>query len=180
MSQVTQNIGKRILKKRFRKISRDKSVQNFDSAQSAMILFDTSLPDCFQPIKEFSKFLKKEGIKTSVFGFVSQKETPQEMLLWANFEFITRKDINWIGSPRGEIAERFYKKTPDILFVISYKDILSLEFLVQLSKAKFKVGCYTDRENDLDLMINPGKKDCDASFFIEQVKHYIQLLNPSK
>ncbi len=180
MSQLSNNIGKRVLRKRFSKNTRDKSVQNFESARSAVILFDTSLPNCFSPIKEFTKYLLDKGIKTSVFGYVAQKETPQEMLLWANFEFINRKDVNWYGSPGGEVTESFFRKVPELLFVIRKKEYLTMEYLIQLSQAKFKIGCYTDSENDLDLMINDPKAECDTAYFIEQVKHYIGLLNPSK
>lgn len=179
MNQLGRNIGERILRKRFGRIVRNKSVQNFGTAQSAVILFDTSLPDGFPPIKEFKKFLKDKGIKTRVIGFVEKKEIPQEMLLWPNVDFITRKEISWYGSPKGEVADAYYSNVPDLLFSICFKPTLSMEYLVQLSRAKFKIGCYTELPNDLDLMINPPAKDCRVDYFIEQVKHYINLLNPS-
>jgi len=178
MNKVIEKIGYRVLRNRAKKVARDKSVQNFDTAKSAVILFDTSLKNCFPPIKEFSKFLKDKGIKTAVFGYVPQKETPQEMLLWANFEFINRKDVNWFGSPKGEVVEHYLNKIPDMLFVISFRQMLPLEYLVWLSQAKFKIGCFTEDENDLDLMINPAGIACETDYFIEQVKHYIKLLNP--
>ena len=178
MNQLTAYIGKSVLRKRQKTVVRDKSVQNFTTAKSAVILFDTSLPNCFEPIKDFTKFLKKEGIKTSVFGLVAQKETPQEMLLWANFSFITRKDINWYGSPQGEVADSYYKKHPDMLIVISMEENLALEYLIRLSDAKFKIGCFTENDNDLDFMINPSNMQCETDYFISQIRHYVQLLNP--
>jgi hypothetical protein len=181
MSQLSNYIGKSVLKRRLKKVEREKSVQNYETAKSAVILFDTALPNCFPPIKEFTKFLKKEGIKTSVFGYAGAKETPQEMLLWADFEFITRADINWFGGPRGEKAELYFSKHPDMLFVISFEQNLTIEFLSQLSTARFKIGCYAEDDLcDLDLMINPTNKECEVGYFLEQVKHYITLLNPSK
>jgi hypothetical protein len=180
MNQLSNYIGKSVLKRRSKKVDRDKSVQNFETAHQAVILFDTSLPNCFPPIKEFTKFLKKQGIKTSVFGYVGEKETPQEMLLWADFEFITRKDINWYGGPKGEKAELYFSKKTDMLFVISFEKNLTIEYLSQLSTAKFKIGCYAEEDLcDLDLMINPANKACEVGYFIEQVKHYIALLHPS-
>ncbi len=180
MSQLSKTIGKRKLKKREKKLDRDKSVQNFDTASSAVILFDTAVPDCFPAIKEFKKFLKKEEIRTSVFGFVEHKEIPQEMLLWADIEFITQKDVNWYGSPRGEIAEKYFSIVPDMLFVFCFSEHLTFEYLTRLSRAKFKIGCFTESDNDLDFMINPSGRECEVDFFIEQLKHYIKLLNPSK
>jgi hypothetical protein len=180
MSQFSQNIGKRILKKRFKHVSRDKCALNFDTANSAIILFDTRVNNCFPPIKEFVKFLKENNIKTKVYGYLSQKEIPDEMSLRANYEFITKNDTSWFGSPKGDVSEKYFKSTPDLLFVISFTENLSIEYLAQLSRARFKIGCYTENENDLDFMINPSNKECEVGFFIEQVKHYVKLLNPSK
>ncbi len=179
MSQFSQNIGERVLRKRVKKVSRNKTAHNFKSASTAIILFDVLIPDCFSAVKDFSKYLAKNSIKTKVIGFVSHKEVPQEMLLWANFDFITKKEINWYGKPVGPVAEDFFADEPDILFVFSFGKNLSIDYLSQLSPARFKVACFTEETNDYDLMINPPGGKCKISFLTEQVKHYINMLNPS-
>jgi len=179
MSQFSQNIGKRILRKRLKKAIRNKSAQNFKSASSATIVFDALIPESFSIVKDFTKYLKENGIKSKVIGFVAQKEVPQEMLLWANFEFITKKDLNWYGKPTGPIAESYLATKPDILFVFNFAQHLSLDFLAQLSLAKFKVGFFTEASNDFDLMINPPGGKPDLEFLTEQVKLYVNMLNPS-
>lgn len=179
MSQFSQNIGNRMLRKRFKNTKRNKTAHNFKSASSATIIFDVLIPDSFTVVKDFSKYLKENGISTKVIGFVAQNEIPQEMLLWANFEFITKKEINWYGKPGGPVAESHFNSEPDILFVFSFARSLSIDFLSQLSKARFKVGCFTEDSNDYDLMINPPGSKCDLEFLTEQVKLYINMLNPS-
>jgi len=124
--------------------------------------------------------LKKYDITTSVIGYVSQKDVRQEVLLWPDINFLTKKEVTWYGAPKGEIAEAYFSKTPDLLFVINFKEDLTIEYLTRLSRARFKVGCFTENENDLDLMINPGNKACEVGYFIEQVEHYVGLLNPAK
>lgn len=180
MHRLGKNIGYWVLKRRLSKIDRDKSVQNFETASSAVIVFDTMIPDCFPPIKNFVKFLKKKEIRTYVLGYVSEKEIPQEMMLWPEIEFLTRKEVTWYGGPKGEIAEKYFSKKPDMLFLLSFQENLTIEYLTRLSEAKFKIGCFTENENDLDLMINPVNKECEAGYFLDQVKHYIKMLNPSK
>lgn len=179
MSQLSQNIGKRMLRKRLKSITRNKTVQNFKLANNATIVFDALIPDSFSVVKDFTKYLKENGIKTKVIGFVAQKEVPQEMLLWANFEFVTKKEINWYGKPGGPVAESYFESEPDILFVFNFTPNLSVDYLSQLSRAKFKVGCFTEEKNDYDLMINPPGGKCDLDFLTEQVKLYINMLNPS-
>ena len=179
MSQFSQNIGKRMLRQGLKKINRNKAAQNFKSASKVTIVFDALIPDSFSVVKDFSKYLKEYGIKTKVIGFVTQKDVPQEMLLWANYDFITKNELNWYGKPGGPVAESYFASEPDILFVFSFTRNLSMDYLSQLSLAKFKVGCFTEDTNDYDLMINPPGGKCDLDFLTEQVKLYINMLNPS-
>jgi hypothetical protein len=179
MGQLMEKLGRLVLQKQKKNLQRDKQVYNFKSARSAVILFDALIPDSFREIKEFSKYIREQNIQCKVYGYLHQKEVPHEMLLWSNFEFLTKNNLNWLGKPRGEIAENYFKSEPDILFVFAFEEMLALDYLTELSRARFKVGCYTEEPNDYDLMINPAKGQCDIHFFIEQVKHYINMLNPS-
>lgn len=178
MNRLSENIGKRNLRMKLKNFVRQKSLQNFKLAKSAVIVFDTDIENCFQPVKDFSKYLSSQEIKSRVFGYVPQKEIPDNMTLWKNFDYFTTKDINWFGKPKGPVSEKYYGLKPDILFVFSLNPNLSIDYLTQLSEAKFKVGCYEEEKRDLDLMINPGKSNCEIGFFIEQVKHYLNILRP--
>ena len=179
MSRFSRYAGKRILRKRFKVLTRDKCVQNFDTAESAVILFDTALSGAFSNVNKFSKYLAKNGISTKVFGLVWQKEKPlNDMLRWKKFNYISRKDISWYGRPKGEISKKYFELVPDILFVINFEDKLPMDFLTYLIRARFKVGCYTENPNDLDLMIKLNEEDCRVIYLIDQLRHYIKLLNP--
>jgi len=178
MGGLKENIGKRVLKKKKKGIQRDVRVHNFKTAQSAVILFDTSEPDSFPVIKEFRKFMQDNGIKCAAFGYVQQKEIPQEMLFWKNYSFITRSDLTWYMKPKGEASEKFYSLDPDILVDFTKDVPIELQYLVQLSTARFKIGCFTDKENDYDLMINLSDQS-NIGYLSEQIKHYVSILNPS-
>ncbi|MFC2090881.1 DUF6913 domain-containing protein [Bacteroidota bacterium] len=179
MSRLSNYIGYQVIKRRKKNIQRDKGVQNFDTANSAVIVFDTEIPDSCRKIKEFVKFLKSNDIKTGVIGLVAQKETPEDLLEWQNFKFLTKRDITFYGKPKKDVLENFFNLEPELLFVISFKHNITIEFLTQLSKAKFKVGCFKEEENDLDLMIKPLEPECKVGFFLDQVKHYVKILTPS-
>jgi hypothetical protein len=178
MARLREQIGSRILKRKKKGFQREVQVHNFDTARSASILFDTTSPDSFKVIREFRKFVEGKGIKCTAYGYVPQKEIPQEMLFWKHYAFITRKDLTWYLKPRGEAVDSFYADDSDILFDFILDAPLQIQFLVQLSAARFKVGCFTERENDYDLMINlTGSRD--VGFFSAQVKHYVAMLNPA-
>jgi len=178
MAGLAENIGRRILRRKVKGFQREVRVHNFKTARTAAILFDASEPDCFPVIKDFRKFLEKQGIQCKVFGYVPQKEIPDEMLFWKNYTFITRRDLTWYLMPKGESARTFYGQDTDLLIDFTREVPLELQFLVRLSGARFKVGCFTEQDNDYDLMINLTGK-CDIGYFAEQVRHYIAMLNPT-
>jgi hypothetical protein len=178
MAGIRENIGKRVLKRKIKEFRRDVQVHNFETARSAVILFPADDPAGFPAIKAFRKFLEESGIQCKAYGYVPEKEIPQEMLFWKNYSFITRNDLNWYYKPFGEVVESFYTQDPDILFDLTPNVPLELQFLVQLSTARFKIGIFTEQENDYDLMINLTKPS-DMAFLTDQIKHYVSILNHS-
>ncbi|MEN8201466.1 MAG: hypothetical protein ABFS28_02650 [Bacteroidota bacterium] len=178
MSRLKETIGKRVLKKKLKDFERQVHVHNFETAKSAVILFDANEAASFPLIKDFRKFVESKGIQCKSYGCVQLKEIPQEMLFQKSFSFITKGDLNWYLKPTGEVADEFYSRNPDILFDLSMKDTLELQFLVKLSKAQFKISSFTDQENDYDLMIKLTDQH-DVGYLCEQIKHYVSMLNPS-
>lgn len=179
MAGLRENIGRRVLKKKTRSFQRETHVHNFVTAESAVILFDAEIPNAYQIIKEFRGFLKEEGVNCMVFGYINQKEIPQELLFWKDFHVITRSDLNWYMQPGGEVVELYKRENPDILMDFTINQQLEIQFLVQLSPARFKIGCYTEEKNDYDLMINLSEQD-DMAYLSEQIRHYVSMLNPVK
>jgi len=177
MSKLGRNIGTLILRKKRKKIERETTVHNFKTARSAWIIFDTSMENSFPVVHDFYKFLKSEKIDCNIIGIVEEKEVPSEMLIREKYEFITRNDLTWYYKPKGELSEKFWQSTPDILFDFTFNPRLEIQFLVKLSEARFKVGCYTEEDNDFDLMIRP-EGPCKLDYFVDQIKHYINMLNP--
>ena len=177
MAKLKERLGKEVLRRKKRAISRDISVHNFKTAKSAVILFDTGDHESFKAIKDFQKFLESEQIMVKTFGYVNQKEVPQELLFLKNYAFITSKDLNWYLKPSGEATEAFYAADPDLLIDFTPDLSLELQYLVQLSTARFKTGCFTEEQNDYDLMISLNENK-EISFLAEQFKRYIAMLNP--
>ncbi|MDF1574370.1 MAG: hypothetical protein P1P86_04165 [Bacteroidales bacterium] len=179
MSGIREKIGNRILKKRSRSFQRETRVYNFESAKTAVVLFDAQKKDALKIIWEFRGFLKDHEIDCKIFGYINQKEVPPDMLFWKDLYMINKSNLNWYLRPKGEAAELFRQEDPDILINFHTSYLLEIQFLVQLSTARFKIGCFTEEKNDYDLMINLSEKN-DMAYFSEQIKHYVSILNPSK
>lgn len=178
MTGLRENIGKRVLRSKKKNFTRSTTVFNFETAKSSVLLFDAGEMNAFSVIKEFRKFVQQKGMKCTAYGYVQQKEIPQEMLFRKNYHFITKNDLNWYLKPTGEAVESFYREDPDILFDFTREVPLELQFLVQLSTARFKIGAFTELENDYDLMINLSGPP-DIRFLADQIRHYVSMLNPS-
>jgi hypothetical protein len=176
MAGLIETIGSWVLQNKLKNFNRETLVHNFKTAKSVVLLFDAEIANAFPVIKEFQAFLKEEGIHCVVFGYINQKEIPQEMLFWKNVHVITRKDLNWYMQPVGETVELFYREDPDILIDFTNNQRLEIQFLVQLSSARFKIGSYTEKKNDYDLMINLSGQN-DMAFLSQQIRHYVSILN---
>ena len=178
MAGFRELVGQRILKNKQKNLNRETRVHNFDTAKSAVILFDALKKDAFKIIREFQGFLKNKGISCTVYGYVNQKETPPDMLFWKDLYMINKSNLNWFLQPKGESVDLFKKETPDILIDFNTDYRIELQFLVQLSPASFKIGCFTEEKNDYDLMIKLSGQE-DISYLSEQIIHYVSILNPA-
>jgi len=178
MAGLRETIGKRVLKNKLKSFRRETRVHNFKTAKSAVILFDALKENAFKSIWEFRGFLKDKGIDCTIYGYVNQGETPPDLLFWKDLYIINRGSLNWFLQPKGEVVELYKKEDPDMLIDFNTVHRLELQFLVQLSPARFKIGCYTEEKNDYDLMINLTEKS-DMSYLAEQIKHYVSILNPA-
>jgi len=179
MAGLRETIGKRVLKKKLKNFQRETHVHNFETAKSAVILFDAHKKNAFKIVWEFRGFLMDNKINCTVYGCTSQKQIPEDMLFWKDLHMITRKNLNWFMQPGGESVELYQQEDPDMLLDFTTDQRIELQFLVQLSPARFKIGCYTDEKNDYDLMIKLSEQN-DMSYLSEQIKHYVSILNPVK
>ena len=150
---------------------------NFAQAKTALFLIDGLDSTSSLQIKEFSKFLKSEGIEVESLIFFDQKET-NEVATTAE-TILTQKDLSWLGIPKKEATTEIQGKEFDLLFDFSIKQHFALNYVLSLSKAKFKIGMLPGTSAQYDFMIDLGTSR-KISEFIKQIKHYLPLLNNNK
>ena len=173
---IRTSLGLNRIKKKSSKITRNRKVQNFETAKSAAILFDAAEDKSFNHIKGFKKYLDELGINTELTGYVDEDEIPDALLLWENCQVYCKKDLNLIYQIKDQQIENFLTTEYDILFDLSLEDHIPLIQLSSISISRFKVGRYKESFNDYDLMINIEDQN-RIEFFIEQIKNYVSILN---
>ncbi|MCF8373756.1 MAG: hypothetical protein K9H64_19195 [Bacteroidales bacterium] len=146
---------------------------NFDTAKTALIIMDGTDATSEKSILLFSDFLKANKIKADCLTFFPKKVANREAR--DSEYFMTKKNSSWLGFPKGKVFDSIINTEYDLLFDLSLKGYFSLDCIVELSKAKFKIGVLQGDDHPYDFMIDPGKSKL-ISEYIDQVKKYLPLL----
>ena len=174
--KTREAIALRSVKRKKKNLIRNRRVHNFSTAKTVGIYFESKDAGYFNSVWKFSKNLEKDGIKSSLLGFVDDDEIPGEMSARENCVIFLRKQLDWAYRPKLEEVSNFTAKEFDILFDFSLKDTVPGFYIHTLSKAQFKVGRFRESENDIDLMIDTHDNN-SIDYLIEQIKTYISMLN---
>ncbi len=168
-------IGRFNLKKKLKQLNRNVKTHNFNTAKSVGILFSSPDHDSFNVIKGFLSFLSEKELKVVALGYIPSKKIPQEFLMRKGINFYCNTDLNWYYKPKSEIVDQFINQEFDILFDLSIQEYFTIHYVGSLSKAAFKVGKQTENSyKDFLIDINKNKT---VEYLIEQIKHYLNLLN---
>lgn len=136
----------------------NRKIFNINEIKTAGILFDATHLVSYDVVKNFLKTLNDKQIDVSVIGFVNSKYLIDHYLYRKGFIFLTKKDINWYGKPDLSLVKSFINKEFDVLFDLTLEECFPLKYIAVMSKAKLKVGKYSESNNYLDLMIDINKE----------------------
>lgn len=168
-------IGRFNLKNRLKHLHRNVKAHNFNTAKSVGILFSAPDEQSFGAIKDFLSYLSQKEIKVIALGYVPSKKIPQQYLMRKGINFYCNTDLNWYYKPKNEIINQFINQEFDILFDLSMNEYFTVNYVGSLSKASFKLGKQTDNSyHDLVIDVNKNKT---IDYLIEQIKHYVNILN---
>lgn len=159
LEHMKHNMGQRVLMKRYNNLKRNTQTCNLEKAKKIGILFNATHTVSFEIIKEFIKTLEQRKLKVDALGYVNSKKLIDHYLYRKGFDFFTKNSLNWYYRPVYDGVDKFIKQEYDILFYLGLEESFPLEYIVALSKAKFKVGRYFKPESFLDLMIDMEKEN---------------------
>ena len=176
---IKHKTGNFFLEKEHQQQGRKSKLVKLKQATKVGILYDGDQVEVHNQIKKYIRKLKEEeGIrKITALGYSTLKEAPDHLQAKLDFEFFTKKEVNWYGRPSGARVQNFLAETFDILLDFSEQKELALQFVLVNSPAKFKVGRFTERADaPYDLMINTGETQ-SLSHLIAQTHHYLKVFN---
>jgi hypothetical protein len=116
-----------------------------------------------------AKELNIDISKIKVVDYVNK--LPKEL---SSEGFLTDKDFNWLGKIKSDVVENVINSDFDVLLNLTSNNLL-IDYLVVLSKARFKTG-FSSADNRLyDFMIAVDNND--ITVFSKELKKYLEILN---
>lgn len=168
--------ARRALKKKLKNFSRKREGHNFETAQTAGILFTPTDTVSFEQIKQFLTFLTNHKLQIYVLGYIDNKTIPESFLFWKGINLFSKKELNWKMIPNTPLVSDFMDKSFDLLFDLSLQDYFPVEYIARLSKSKCKIGRFTQKHTSYDLMFELDESQkLDA--YLENIKQYLALIN---
>jgi hypothetical protein len=168
--------AKHSLEKKLKSFSRAREGHNFESANTAGILFAPSDTVSFEQIKQFLGFLNQHKLQIYVLGYIDNKQIPESFLFWKGINLFSKKELNWKFIPNTPLVTDFIEKPFDLLFDLSLDDYFPVEYIARLSKSKCKIGRFTQKHSDYDLMFElDDKRKLDS--YLENIKQYLNIIS---
>jgi hypothetical protein len=179
LKNTREKIGNCFLKKELQSTDRTITFKGFQEAASVGILFNATNPEDFELVKRYVKYLRDSKKKVKAIGFFDLKALPEFTYSRIEYDFFSNKELNWYLIPKDDSIINFIQQEFDILIDLNLQDNFPLHYLSALSKAKFKIGKFTDVLNLFDLMIEVSP-DKGVKYFLRNLDHYLLQINSAK
>lgn len=162
---------KRIIKKT---PTRNIRVCSLENIKTAGILFAVNDQNSLEQIRKMLKKMQKREIKTYALGYIPVKKPDDFYLSQKGFNFFSDSDLNFFLMPKSETVQEFINTEFDVLIDIFSEQYLPNSFIINLSRAYFKVGCISENK-PFDLMIDVDKQT-EPEYYFDQVLYYLEKL----
>lgn len=169
IQNIKNNIRKNIIVKSKKANNRIKEFHNIETAKHIGILFDTLDLDNYAYIKDIVKGLKSKGKKIQALGWVDNDKSP-DFPLAGDIAIYNNSQVKWTGKAKEAYISEFSKQDFDIMFVLTYSDSPSIEYIKNVSKARCKIGQESDNCESLDFIIKLKDNINVKTLFLESDK----------
>jgi len=147
---------------------------NYDEAKSVGILLKAEDATMVKAVQIFLQKLTKDNKKIAILIYQSKPENA------VDFQFqhylLTEKEIDNWGNIHSEIMENFISQPFDYLYCISKEDEPVFQYILAKSKAKCRIGKYSQANEVFFEMMIDQKPEQGIDVFIEQSLHYTKSI----
>ena len=166
-----------VIKKEQKYLSRKLKISNLEQAKSIGVVYNASTENDFGRAASLIRHLQAQDKIVKSIAYVNYKELPHYLPTKLNYDYITIKDLTWCGKPDNKFVTDFKNYEFDILIDLNLAGNHSLRYVVALSRAKFKIGLYNDKYNDMYDFMLEGIGQGKVSLYIKELLHYLEIFN---
>lgn len=164
------------------RLKRRRLAISLEQALDIGIVYSLVNEEEYAVLGRFVKSLQDKGKKVQVLGYHKGKKAPVYYAPKLAYDLLLKNDLDLLLRPVSEFSEKFIAFPFDILIDLSSLHDFPLAFVVELSKAGFKVGQGKPGiSGPFDLLIeSPTPLSVEA--LIKQVVHYtstIEFISPT-
>jgi len=174
LEQIRLRFHRSFLKKEMSAQKPQRGSMYLDNATSIGILFDGTEPAEREIVLDYAEQLKKAGKKVKLLAFFDNKLKGESFA----FPAFNRQQVDWALRPNSREALEFIDQPFDLLLNLTKNTIIPLDYLAARSKARFRVGPFTDQTFCYDLMIEGAGKP-DLKTYLQQVIFYMKKMRPN-
>ena len=174
-------LGRYFLRRLTSKLHRERLAVKLKDARNIGIVFNMHSEEEYAAIGNFVKQLQQSGQKVWVLGYTKYRRSPAYFSPKLSYDLILRGDVDFLMWPKSKFITPFIDQPFDILFDLRLTNDFPMAYVVELSKAGFKVGSGKSGEfGPYDIQIDVTK-NMTTSELIDQMAYYtntIDFLNP--
>lgn len=169
-------------------VKRNRKLVSINKATSLGLLFELTDHETYFSLQKYTQKLQEKKVRVKALGFDSKKVVTSQFLPVLTFDFFKYNQVNWLGFPKAKVVQDFIDAEFDICINIASEKIFPLHYVAGLSRAKLKVGPFSQdlsgfSENDLiriyDILLRT-EVDHNQAYFLEIIHEYLTILNPKE
>jgi hypothetical protein len=177
LKKIRIYIASFFLKIKLKKYKRNIKTCNLQNAKQIALIYNSNIPGNKKILSSLENIYKEKGILVHVLGYSANPNMEEILISDRTHLYLTHKDFNWLYHPKNPSVIDFINKEYDILINLYTQDEFTIEYLVRLSKACFKVGSAHLKTTMHDLMIDTGEHKHEINYLSSQINHYLSTIN---
>jgi hypothetical protein len=147
---------------------------SIDNAKKIGVAFVVKNPQELEQVKKILKDLNSLGKNTIGLGYIPEKKPHDFYLSEKSCNFFCDKELDWLLRPNINAATDFQNSEFDILIDLGSYNYYPMQYIINNSKATFKVGWLIEN-GPFDLMMDIDQKK-GLEYYFSQIIHYLSII----
>jgi hypothetical protein len=175
--KIKNKIGRYLLQKASTIRNSKHIIPTFESVKEIGIIYHAGFKDNEEEINKIAHFLRDQGKKVWMIGFVDAKTLPNNKKFHISSEYFWKEKLSYFNLPNPSLIGNFIHHKFDLLLNLYFEEDLPLQGLSNLSEANYAMGAQIPNAlNYNDSIIDTGN-NLTLQNLASQMVHYLKVIN---